>query len=107
MEGRPVSPDPTHRYEVTCGWGEGVGVEEQRVHMVLVSVANIQIYIYFLHSRAGRGLNLQGERDLNPRPEGLVLQPVSSLHHGDLSGEEDGGALGDSHRGGHLAVVWV
>ena len=53
MEGRPVSPDPTHRYEVTCGRGEGVGVEEQRVHMVLVSVANIHTYISYIVGRGG------------------------------------------------------
>ena len=49
--------------------------------------------------------NSQCERELNPRPEGLVLQPVRSLHHREMSGEEDGGPLSHSHRGGDLAVV--
>ena len=49
----------------------------------------------------------QGKRDLNPRPECLVLQPVSSLHDGEVSGEEDGAPLRHSHRGRHLTVVGV
>ena len=64
MEGRPVSPDPTHRYEVTCGRGEGVGVEEQRVHMVLVSVANINI---FPTSWGGAGVELTGRARSEPQ----------------------------------------
>ena len=105
MEGSPVRPDLAHCYQITCCRGEGIRVEEQGVDMVLISARNI--YLSFIILRLDSWLYSQGKRDLNPRPEGLVLQPVSSLHYGEVSGEEDGGPLRHSHRGRDLTVVGV
>ena len=41
MEGGPVRPDLAHCYQIIGCRGEGVGVEEQGVDVVLISVIEL------------------------------------------------------------------
>ena len=49
MEGSPVRPDLAHCYQIICGRGQGIRVEEQGVDMVLITETNMYKFVILRH----------------------------------------------------------